>query len=54
MHEYAIGFADALKMPCARAFALRAIIRERLGGKRGGPDYYERISVSKYKAEGLI
>ena len=47
MHEYGITFNEAAAMPMVRIYSLLACARIRGGGKAGGPDYWERITVAK-------
>lgn len=49
MSEYGMTFDEAAAMPLARVYALLAVARVRGGGKAGGPDYWERITVGKLK-----
>lgn len=46
MHEYGITFDEAAAMPMVRAYSLLACARIRGGGKAGGPDYWERQTLS--------
>lgn len=49
--EYGWTWEYVLSLPLARAFALQAAMRQRHGGKHGGPDYIERPIVEKMKGE---
>lgn len=49
MHEYHMCFEEASQVPLARAFALAACARVRKGGKPGGPDYFERVTMKELK-----
>lgn len=41
-------------MPAARAFALHASMRKRLGCKFGGPDYSERERIDEMRKAGIL
>ena len=52
--HYTLSFEEALDMPVQRAFALVAVCRERTGGDKGGPDYYDRIRFAKWRKIGIL
>ena len=52
--KYGWSFADAMATPVSTAFALIAAGRANAGGKAGGPDYYDRIRLARWKACGII
>lgn len=43
-----------MALPAARAFALHACMRKRLGCKFGGPDYSERETIAEMRRTGVL
>lgn len=43
-----------MRLPAARAFALHACLRKRLGCRFGGPDYAERETIAAMKRKGML
>ena len=52
--RYKMSFSDALNTPMATALALIAANRHNAGGVSGGPDYYDRIRLERWRKIGLI
>lgn len=52
--RYGWSFDEAMAIPLPRALALMAVGRENRGGEAGGPDYYDRIRLERWKAIGII
>lgn len=52
--HYGWSFEYAMKVEVQRAAALLAVGRTRTGCGLGGPDYYDRIRVERFRAMGII
>lgn len=52
--RYGWSFADAMATPVSTALALMAAGRANAGGKAGGPDYYDRIRLERWRRAGII
>lgn len=52
--RYGWDFDKALRVPLARALALMAVGRANAGCEAGGPDYYNRIRLERWKRAGVI
>ena len=52
--NYKMPFEDAMRCEVQRAFALIATCRARCGGEHGGPDYYDRIRMVRWRKDGII
>lgn len=52
--RYGWSFDEAMATPVPRALALMAVGRSNCGGEQGGPDYYDRIRIERWKALGII
>lgn len=52
--HYGWNFDEVMNIEVQRALALIAVGRQRNGGGSGGPDYYDRIRLERWKAAGII
>lgn len=52
--RYGWPFEKAMETPVSRAFGLIAVGRANNGGEAGGPDYYDRIRLERWRALGII
>ena len=52
--HYGWNFDEVMNIEVQRALALIAVGRQRNGGGSGGPDYYDRIRIERWKAAGII
>ena len=52
--HYGWGFDEVLRIEVQKALALIAVSRQRNSGGSGGPDYYDRIRIERWKKAGII